>query len=405
MASINDLATAATIASSAVALQSSPTRESARPATPPAAPHSPLSSRPATAGAQTTPPQMESFKLVNVNEDGDSITVATRASPVLAPPLISPQNPSQAQIPAPAPSTAEAESVEVAIDNGTEDKDAVERSVEDGMDGVEKAVVPPSKPVRGAFIVFEGMDRAGKTTQAKLLQQRCIESGREVRFMRFPDRTTTIGKMIDSYLKGETEIEDHVIHLLFSANRWEAAKKIKAELEAGHSIICDRFYHSGIVYSAAKNIKSLSLSWAKAPEVGLPRPDMVLFLDLEEEVARERGGWGGEVYEKGEMQRRVRDLFWGLSMGDLGTAVGSSGGGSKVPRRGDTERLSNGTTRGGDGGDGSEEGEFRQEEEDIQIVDADLDVESLSEKVWEHVLPRIEAVERGEVGRTVRTVR
>lgn len=36
------------------------------------------------------------------------------------------------------------------------------------------------------------------------------------------DRTTPIGQMIDSYLKGETEVEDHVIHLLFSANRWEA---------------------------------------------------------------------------------------------------------------------------------------------------------------------------------------
>ncbi|KAI1648384.1 thymidylate kinase-domain-containing protein [Daldinia loculata] len=402
MASINDLATAATIASSAVALQSSPTREVTQPATPPAAPRSPPSSRPATAGAQTTSPLTEKFKPVNANEDGDSITVATGAPPVLAPPQISPQNPSQAQIPAPAPSAAEVEPVEAAGDDSIEDKDAVKHSIGDDMDGIEKVVAPPSKPVRGAFVVFEGMDRAGKTTQAKLLQQRCIESGREVRFMRFPDRTTPIGKMIDSYLKGETEIEDHVIHLLFSANRWEAVKKIKAELEAGHTIICDRFYHSGIVYSAAKNIKSLSLSWAKAPEVGLPRPDMVLFLDLEEEVARERGGWGGEVYEKGEMQRRVRDLFWGLSMGDLGSAVGNSGN-SKVPRRGDAERLGNGTSRGGDGN--GEEGEFRQEEEDIQIVDADLDVESLSERVWELVLLRLEAVERGEIGRTVRIVR
>ncbi|KAI0849966.1 thymidylate kinase-domain-containing protein [Daldinia vernicosa] len=404
MASINDLATAATIASSAVALQSSPTREGAQPATPPAEPRSPPSSRPATDGAQSTSPLTEKSKLVNANEDGDSITVATGAPPVLAPPQISPQNPSQAQIPAPAPAAAEVEPAEAVKDVSIEDKDAVDNSAGDDMDGIEKVVAPPSKPVRGAFVVFEGMDRAGKTTQAKLLQQRCIESGREVRFMRFPDRTTPIGKMIDSYLKGETEIEDHVIHLLFSANRWEAVKKIKTELEAGHTIICDRFYHSGIVYSAAKNIKSLSLSWAKAPEVGLPRPDMVLFLDLEEEVARERGGWGGEVYEKGEMQRRVRDLFWGLSMGDLGSAVGNNGS-SKVPRRGgEAERLGNGTSRGGDGSN-SEEGEFRQEEEDIQIVDADLDVESLSERVWDLVLPRLEAVERGEVGRTVRIVR
>lgn len=37
------------------------------------------------------------------------------------------------------------------------------------------------------------------------------------------DRTTPIGQMIDSYLKSQVEMDDHVIHLLFSANRWEAA--------------------------------------------------------------------------------------------------------------------------------------------------------------------------------------
>ncbi|OTA67233.1 hypothetical protein K449DRAFT_389952 [Hypoxylon sp. EC38] len=436
MASINDLATAATIASSAVALQSSPKQESAavaaRPAqsqstTPPPPPGYPTSPRqkPGPGNKGTTSPEQHSRSARERGEpeDGDSIIVATSAPlpPVLAAPRIEPQNAVQVQIPGPPPTSSPPPPAGTGDGNGNGDGDGdggagagagvgdagnggvdVNAKEEgEAMDGVEKEEGPPASPVRGAFIVFEGMDRAGKTTQAKLLQQRCIESGREVRFMRFPDRTTPIGQMIDSYLKGETEVEDHVIHLLFSANRWEAVKRIKAELEAGHTIICDRFYHSGIVYSAAKNIKSLSLSWAKAPEVGLPRPDMVLFLDLEEEVARERGGWGGEVYEKGEMQRRVRDLFWGLSMGDLGSAVGNSS--SKIPRR-DLERLGNGMSRSGDTG-ATEEGEFRQEEEDIQIVDADLDVESLSEKVWEHVLPRLEAVERGEVGRTVRTVR
>lgn len=38
-----------------------------------------------------------------------------------------------------------------------------------------------------------------------------------------PDRTTSIGQMIGGYLSGQSEQEDHVIHLLFSANRWEAA--------------------------------------------------------------------------------------------------------------------------------------------------------------------------------------
>ena len=79
-----------------------------------------------------------------------------------------------------------------------------------------------SKP-RGTFIVLEGLDRAGKTTQVKLLEQRFVEAGRPVKMMRFPDRSTVIGQMIDGYLKSSVEMEDHVIHLLFSANRWEAA--------------------------------------------------------------------------------------------------------------------------------------------------------------------------------------
>jgi dTMP kinase len=75
---------------------------------------------------------------------------------------------------------------------------------------------------RGAFIVLEGLDRSGKTTQVKLLEQRFVEEGKKVKVMRFPDRTTPIGQMIDNYLKSNVEMEDHVIHLLFSANRWEA---------------------------------------------------------------------------------------------------------------------------------------------------------------------------------------
>lgn len=193
------------------------------------------------------------------------------------------------------------------------------------------------------------------------------------------------------------------MHTDCSANP-SCSKTIHAALASGQTIICDRYYHSGIVYSAAKENPSLPLSWAKAPEVGLPRPDLVLFLDLEERVARERGGWGGEVYEKGEMQRRVRELFWGLSMGDVSGAAGLGKGKSRH------ENGGSGADGGPDGGEGGlkphgEKGEFRQEEEDLQIVDADMGVEELSEKVWEHVLPRLEAVERGEVGERVRVVR
>lgn len=74
-------------------------------------------------------------------------------------------------------------------------------------------------------------------------------------------------------------------------------------------MVVDRYYYSGIVYSAAKRNPSLSLAWARQPDVGLPRPDICLFLDVSPEEAAKRGGFGEEKYEKKEMQDRVRELF------------------------------------------------------------------------------------------------
>lgn len=126
----------------------------------------------------------------------------------------------------------------------------------------------------------------------------------------------------------------------------------------------------------------------------------MLFLDLDEEQAKTRGGWGGEVYEKAEMQRRVRDLFWGMSMGKIGT-VGAKGDALVVEQELEPEVAvgpplpETEVTR---------EVSFRQEEEDLQIIDASAGVEEVAESVWKHVQPRVEAVERGEVGKVVRTV-
>lgn len=74
----------------------------------------------------------------------------------------------------------------------------------------------------------------------------------------------------------------------------------------------DRYYYSGIVYSAAKGNPSLSLEWARYPEIGLPLPDLCLFLDITPEVAAKRGGYGNEKYETSAMQKRVRELFYDL---------------------------------------------------------------------------------------------
>ncbi|RKF57107.1 Thymidylate kinase [Erysiphe neolycopersici] len=166
------------------------------------------------------------------------------------------------------------------------------------------------RPVnRGALIVIEGLDRAGKTTQVKRVCDKLYLLGHNVKTLRFPDRTTSIGLMINNYLQTSTDMDDHTIHLLFSANRWERAKWIKDNIMAGYTIICDRYYLSGIAYSVAKNNSSLTLEWASASDIGLPCPDAIIFLDISPEEGQERTGFGTEKYEKKEFQQQIRKIF------------------------------------------------------------------------------------------------
>ncbi|KAI0255711.1 thymidylate kinase [Lactifluus subvellereus] len=159
---------------------------------------------------------------------------------------------------------------------------------------------------RGAFIVIEGLDRSGKTTQTELLAARLATTGVSIERRKFPDRTTGTGQLIDAYLRGTSDLDDRAIHLLFSANRWESAGALEAQLAAGTTVLCDRYAFSGVVFSAAKG---LPLAWCRAPDVALPAPDLTLFLDLAPEQAAARGGYGAERYEKEALQARVRGLF------------------------------------------------------------------------------------------------
>jgi dTMP kinase len=161
---------------------------------------------------------------------------------------------------------------------------------------------------RGKLIVFEGLDRCGKTTQIELLVKKLKEeeSNRKIEQFKFPARETPIGKMIDSYLKETTEIEDHVIHLLFSANRWELNNMIKKHIEEGTTVILDRYIYSGIAFSSAKG---LDLDWCKSSDEGLILPDLVIFLDISIDELIKRSGFGLERYEKKEFQSKVRDQF------------------------------------------------------------------------------------------------
>ncbi|KAF0687578.1 Aste57867_20697 [Aphanomyces stellatus] len=158
---------------------------------------------------------------------------------------------------------------------------------------------------RGALILLEGVDRCGKSTQAKMLADHLNGI-----LQNFPDRTTSIGSTINAYLSNTCEMNDQAIHLLFSANRWELSDKLREHLDQGKHVVLDRYSYSGAAFTSAKMKPGLNLEWCMRPEIGLPKPDVVIFLDISTEDAAKRAAYGEERYEKREFQERVRATFF-----------------------------------------------------------------------------------------------
>jgi dTMP kinase len=163
---------------------------------------------------------------------------------------------------------------------------------------------------RGAFILFEGVDRCGKTTQTNRLLQNLKDRNAKVSLRRFPSSKpcteTTIGKIINSYLSNESNLEDRSIHLLFSADRWECKEDIENTLASGETILVDRYAYSGVAFTAAKGY---DLEWCKSCDLGLPAPDKVIYLSMPIEETSKRGNFGEQRYEKVEFQKKVKKIF------------------------------------------------------------------------------------------------
>lgn len=83
---------------------------------------------------------------------------------------------------------------------------------------------------RGQLILIEGLDRSGKSTQASILASKFPKS----KLIKFPDRSTSIGKLINEYLTNKQfQLSDQSAHLLFLANRWELNEEIIDLLNQG----------------------------------------------------------------------------------------------------------------------------------------------------------------------------
>jgi dTMP kinase len=155
----------------------------------------------------------------------------------------------------------------------------------------------------GKFVVIEGIDKSGKTTICRKLKSKIEKDGKykSVVSMSFPNRKSVTGQIIDKYLGEKINLNPEVIHLLFSANRWEQKEEIK-EHRRGSLIICDRYFYSGVAYSVSKG---LDMDWCMGPDRGLPMPDLVVFIDIGPQNVHHRSTFGMERYENIEYLDKV----------------------------------------------------------------------------------------------------
>jgi len=148
----------------------------------------------------------------------------------------------------------------------------------------------------GKIIVLEGIDGSGKNTQAGLLQYNLSSRGIDAELLHFPLYSETFfGNEVANYLNGVfgdlKSVHPKLGAMLYAGDRFEKKDFLWHQLQAGKVVILDRYVPSNIAYQGAKlppNKREEFRRWVEKLEYGiygLPRPDVIFFLDLLPEIA------------------------------------------------------------------------------------------------------------------------
>ena len=167
---------------------------------------------------------------------------------------------------------------------------------------------------RGRFIVFEGIDGAGKTTQVGILAERLREMGKRVVITAEPT-TLPSGKALREVLGGRVKKSDCEIAAMFTLDRIahnvDAEGGIEKLVSEGAYVICDRYYYSSLAYQGSL----VDYGWVKSLNTECPEirhPDLCVFLDLTPAESMRRisaGRESTEIYENEATLTRVREAF------------------------------------------------------------------------------------------------
>lgn len=167
---------------------------------------------------------------------------------------------------------------------------------------------------RGKFIVFEGIDGCGKTTQIGKLKEYLESKGRKVYVTSEPTVSMT-GGMIRDALSGVNKKTPGEMAAMFALDRifhnMNPVWGIEKMLNDGYDVLCDRYYYSSLAYQGSET----DFEWVKSMNIDCPEirtPDACIFLDLtpEESLSRiEKGRALTEIYETQEKLTAVRNKF------------------------------------------------------------------------------------------------
>jgi len=165
---------------------------------------------------------------------------------------------------------------------------------------------------RGFFIVFEGLDGSGKTTQAFLLKEFLVKKGYDAVLLREPTEGYWGGKIKELLSNGRKEISpQEELNLFIEDRKDNINKNILPAMRENKVIIQDRYYFSTIAYQGALGVEAQQIR--SVNEAFALKPDLVFYLEIEPELGLKRidAGRKGkrDAFEKAHYLSKVKTIF------------------------------------------------------------------------------------------------
>lgn len=170
--------------------------------------------------------------------------------------------------------------------------------------------MPTMTQARGLFVVFEGIDGSGKSTQARILVRRLREAGREVVLLREPTRGKWGREIRRQALRADSLTPEEELDLFVRDRRENVSRNILPALERGRVVVLDRYYFSTIAYQGAKGLDREGIR--RLNETFAVPPDLVVILDVPAESGLARIGGRrtrDELFEREDYLVRVAGIF------------------------------------------------------------------------------------------------